>query len=246
MQYQQGFDHSISKNDEGIALGNLHPFRARTNMFGFPATPLEMAQRSQYLRAVSIQSITDSECISSTWQGSTQQCSRQQTKKTMGNRYKNAVLHHVKTYIPFASSAEKDDPGNNQPSRGWRKPVFAAAGLTGVVLFVNLVILLVGVTRFEPHEGVGTLYTGDCASVKRWDTALHLFINVLATAVLGASNFAMQCLSSPTRSEVDRAHSKRVALDIGLPSIKNLLHVKWQKGVLWSALALSSLPLHLL
>ena len=151
-----------------------------------------------------------------------------------------------KTYKSLGFHSEEDDSENTKPTRGWRKAVAAAAVLTGVVLFINLVFLLVGVTRFAPSRGIGTIYTGDCRYVKHWDTILHLLINILATAVLGASNFTMQCLSSPTRSEVDRAHEKKISLDIGLASIKNLFYVDWKKGVLWWALTLSTLPLHLL
>ena len=161
-------------------------------------------------------------------------------------RHAATTLFNPEIYKSFGLFSEEYDSVDTKPSRGWRKAVVAAAVLTAVVLSINLVFLLVGVTRFAPSYGIGTIYTGNCASVKRWDTALHLLINVLATAVLASSNFAMQCLSSPTRSEVDRAHGKKVSLDIGLASIKNLFYVDWKKGALWSALMLTTLPLHLL
>ncbi len=151
-----------------------------------------------------------------------------------------------KTYKSLGFRSVEDDSTTTKRPRGWRKGVVAAAVLTGLVLFINLLFLLVGVTRFAPRRGIGTIYTGDCGFVKHWDTILHLLINVLATAVLGASNFAIQCLSSPTRSEIDRAHKKKISLDIGLASIKNIFYVDWKKGVLWWALTLSTLPLHLL
>lgn len=127
-----------------------------------------------------------------------------------------------------------------------RKAVLAAAGLAGLALLINLIFLIVGTARFESKDGVGVIYTGGCNRVKHWDTALHLLINVLGIALLGASSFTMQCLSSPTRTELDRAHAKRVSLDIGIASVKNLSYLHWKRGVLWWALAMSSLPLHLL
>ncbi len=58
----------------------------------------------------------------------------------------------------------------------------------------------------------------------------------------GASNYTMQCLCSPTRSEVDFAHSQGRYLDIGLPSIKNLNGLR--KKIMFAFLILSTLPLH--
>lgn len=74
----------------------------------------------------------------------------------------------------------------------------------------------------------------------------HLVINILSTLLLGASNYSMQCLSSPTRSEVDKAHGQGIWLDIGVPSIRNLRRLSVSRIVLWWLLAISSLPLHLL
>lgn len=75
---------------------------------------------------------------------------------------------------------------------------------------------------------------------------LHLAINVLSTVLLGASNYCMQCLSSPTRGDVDKAHSKGVWLDIGVPSVRNLRRISGRRFALWCLLAVSSIPLHFL
>ncbi|KAI4197238.1 MAG: hypothetical protein LQ350_006069 [Teloschistes chrysophthalmus] len=74
---------------------------------------------------------------------------------------------------------------------------------------------------------------------------LHLAINILGTALLSASNYCMQCLSAPNRQEVDRAHQRQVALDIGVPSLRNLRHISRKRLLLWILLAISSIPLHL-
>ncbi|KAJ5034253.1 hypothetical protein NUH16_005685 [Penicillium rubens] len=41
--------------------------------------------------------------------------------------------------------------------------------------------------------------------------------------MLGASNYCMQCLAAPSRSEVDEAHQKRAWLAIGTPDIAHLV-----------------------
>jgi hypothetical protein len=51
---------------------------------------------------------------------------------------------------------------------------------------------------------------------------LHLLINFLGTLILGAINYAMQCLFALTRAEVNAAHAKGKWLDIGVLSARNL------------------------
>lgn len=75
---------------------------------------------------------------------------------------------------------------------------------------------------------------------------LHLAINVLGTILLGASNYCMQCLSFPTRDEVNKAHSRGAWLDIGVPSVRNLRQISSKRLALWWLLAVSSIPLHFL
>ncbi|KAG4442025.1 hypothetical protein IFR05_002493 [Cadophora sp. M221] len=56
----------------------------------------------------------------------------------------------------------------------------------------------------------------------------------------------MQCLCSPTRREVDKAHERNTWLDVGIQSFRNLMKIKKIRVVLWVLLALSSVPLHLM
>ena len=56
----------------------------------------------------------------------------------------------------------------------------------------------------------------------------------------------MQCLTSPTRDEIDKAHARHDWLDIGVPGLRNLRRISWDRVGLWWLLALSGIPLHLL
>ncbi|KAK5135355.1 hypothetical protein LTR08_005297 [Meristemomyces frigidus] len=56
----------------------------------------------------------------------------------------------------------------------------------------------------------------------------------------------MQCLCSPTRREVDKAHAKGDWMDIGVASVRNIYKINWRRSLLWGLLALSSVPIHLL
>ena len=87
---------------------------------------------------------------------------------------------------------------------------------------------------------------GNCDQARRTNIGLHVFINILSTILLSASNYYLQCLSSPTRKGVDRAHAKGRWLEIGVMSFTNVFHINWLRSILWVCLALSSLPLHLL
>ncbi|MCJ1239126.1 hypothetical protein MMC14_007119 [Varicellaria rhodocarpa] len=56
----------------------------------------------------------------------------------------------------------------------------------------------------------------------------------------------MQCLVSPTRKEIDSAHAKRVWLDVGIPSVKNLRFINWKRRTLWWLLGITSVSVHVL
>lgn len=85
-----------------------------------------------------------------------------------------------------------------------------AATLTSILVLLANVIATTSVrVKYTPNKGVVTMYEGSCSFDKNVDTVLHLFINILSTLLLGASNLCMQILAAPTRKEVDRAHSKK-------------------------------------
>ena len=129
---------------------------------------------------------------------------------------------------------------------GWRFGSLIACFEVGICLTINVLFTAFAVTTSNPPNGIGTLYEGSCETVKNLDTWLHVVLNGLATALIGASNYNMQCLASPNRQEVDQAHAKGIWLDIGVPSVRNLRHIAGKRLLLWALLATSSLPLHLL
>ena len=128
---------------------------------------------------------------------------------------------------------------------GYHFGVMCCAWTSAMVLVINLSATIWGVKKFGIIDGLGTLQIGDCNTTSRIGFWLHLIINGLSTLLLGASNYSMQCLSSPTRSEIDRAHRKCIWLDVGIPSVRNLRRISWSRIGLWWALAISSVPLHL-
>jgi hypothetical protein len=131
--------------------------------------------------------------------------------------------------------------------QGWRFGVLGGSLLAFIVFILNIsVTSVVSGIQDSSFSGRKVLYEGSCEKTRQLNIAAHLLINVLSTALLSASNFGMQCLSAPTRKEVDVAHSKRMWLDIGVLSVRNIKRISKKRAALWALLGASSLPLHLL
>ena len=129
---------------------------------------------------------------------------------------------------------------------GYHFGVLCCALAAGTVLLVNIILTVVVDTKYGISDGFATLQDGDCNKTKRLDLWLHLLINALSTLLLGASNYSMQCLSAPTRQALDAAHRRNIWMDIGVPSVRNILRTSWPRKLLWCLLVMSSIPLHLI
>ena len=114
------------------------------------------------------------------------------------------------------------------------------------VLLINIPVLILSLLNSKMVRGIGTLYKGNCTRAKSLNTWLQLLINVLSTVLLGASKYCRQCLTSPTRKKVDKAHGQKRLLRIGVPSVRNLKADSRVRVLAWLGLALSALPLHFL
>jgi hypothetical protein len=155
---------------------------------------------------------------------------------------------------PFISEDSYHTPAINNRRKGrqkWRTTLYWFVFLAAVVLFINVGFLAWAI-RGRGITGplgvkVGVLSETSCESTKRANIGVHLVINILSSCLLGASNYCMQCLSAPTRSEVDKAHRANSWLDIGIPSLHNVASssLGTRKRIYWWILAISSLPLHL-
>lgn len=129
---------------------------------------------------------------------------------------------------------------------GYHFGVLCCEGVAAAVLLINLILTVWAISRSEIQNGLGTLQDGNCKRIVNLTFWAHLVINILSTLLLGASNYSMQCLSSPTRREIDKAHNEGIWLDIGVPSVRNLRRISTTRVTLWWLLAISSIPLHLL
>ncbi|UZP35231.1 hypothetical protein NXS19_003047 [Fusarium pseudograminearum] len=133
----------------------------------------------------------------------------------------------------------------------WKVTLISGSCACTAVFIVNLCFTIwSSVSLKDIEDSTGTsrriMYEGSCSTTRNMSLVIHLIINVFGSVLLSASNYGMQCLSTPTRADVDRAHAKGKWVDIGIPSFRNLWKVSLWRAVLWWLLVLSSVPLHLL
>ncbi|KAL9619368.1 MAG: hypothetical protein Q9160_006048 [Pyrenula sp. 1 TL-2023] len=96
------------------------------------------------------------------------------------------------------------------------------------------------------NNGIGLLHVGKCKTVERINNLLAILLNIIATVLVSASNYVMQCPCSPSRNDIDQAHATRSYLNVGNHSFHNLFQkVSW-KLFLWLSLVLTTVPIHLL
>ncbi|MDI1492690.1 MAG: hypothetical protein OHK93_004472 [Ramalina farinacea] len=162
----------------------------------------------------------------------------------------NASDEYILLQERGTASGKTRHPEIIEPKQSWRDGyhvgVLCCTTTAAVVLLINVILCAVASAKHEIAGGFGTLFEGDCDKVKRVNLWLHLLINILSTLLLGASNYTMQCVSAPTRTDIDKAHRNHSWMDIGIPSVRNLGRISWPRKILWCCLILSSVPLHLI
>ena len=144
------------------------------------------------------------------------------------------------------SSSKSQVTASSGSWKGWKRGASICLVIVAGVLVLNICLTAWAATTFGLSGGIGTIHKDKCATIKKTGLWLHIGINVLSTMLLGASNYYMQCLCSPTRQEVDRAHSQRMWLDIGFQSMRNLGKIERTRMLLWICLAVTSIPLHIM
>lgn len=175
--------------------------------------------------------------------------------KTAGTRYQslhsdvelsnlNTAAEYVHDYIVDQGFQTRTHFWFRDLFDGWRFGASLGWLTCLLVLILNIILTIWGALRAKANNG--HIFEGSCDQAKRYNMGLHVMINVLSTLMLGASNYSMQCLSAPTRKDIDEAHCKGAWIDIGVQSLKNLGRTQRWKWVMWVLLGLSSLPIHLL
>ncbi|KAF5243582.1 hypothetical protein FANTH_8161 [Fusarium anthophilum] len=132
---------------------------------------------------------------------------------------------------------------------GWRKTAFY---LTFLALILTIFLVTALIMSLHVVNGGGASIFGEsailndsCDKISRANLWIHLAINIIGTGVLGSSNFFMQVLVAPTRQDVDRAHTSKRWVEIGIHSIHNFRFISKRQVFLWALFSLTSIPLHL-
>lgn len=134
------------------------------------------------------------------------------------------------------------------PQTRWQKAALGFSIAAFLTFTVNVIFVLwATIARRDTLEnGIGIISEQGCSCTKGFNTGIHVVINIMSTILLAGSNYCMQCLIAPTRSDRDKAHAKEKWLDIGVPSMRNMWSISRKRRLLWLLLSASSFPLHLL
>ncbi|KAL4943625.1 hypothetical protein BDV06DRAFT_234506 [Aspergillus oleicola] len=141
---------------------------------------------------------------------------------------------------------------STRKKRRWTKGVLVCAWIVATVLALNIILTITSAILAATKYNGGSfarapVYQGSCSTAKNAAAVSHLFINVLSTIMLGASNYAMQCLAAPSRLEVDEAHEGKNWLNIGTPDIPALIiSGRGRRRFLGILLFITSFPIHLI
>ncbi|KAH7025135.1 uncharacterized protein B0I36DRAFT_295925 [Microdochium trichocladiopsis] len=118
--------------------------------------------------------------------------------------------------------------------------------IAGFVLVLNLGLLL-WLLKFYPVDarGIGTFVFGNCQDLNLLNGAAHAVLNIVSSLFLASGNYCMQILVAPSRVEIDKAEKQGRSLEVGVPSIKNLQYIGWDRTMLWLLIGAMSTLLHL-
>lgn len=133
----------------------------------------------------------------------------------------------------------------NNVVSGWRAGLLRAFLASVLALIANICVFTLLLHEYKPKDGNGVIHKATCEEVNTMEIGIKVALNVVSTLILGASTYAMQGTTAPTRAEVDTAHKQGKWLEIGTQSWRNLSYVSRRHASIWTVLALTSLPLHL-
>jgi hypothetical protein len=153
------------------------------------------------------------------------------------SKHSLAFLYSLLRFVKLVGSAWDD----RFPS--WRSGIAGFTILASIVLILNISALAWTATHLDDGH-YATLAIGSYESISNLSGWLHFTTNILSTALLAGSNYCMQCLSSPTRAEVDAVHARGSYLNIGTLSWRNVLASRKRRIFLLVLLAISSIAMH--
>nr|ADO29932.1 hypothetical protein PP110 [Penicillium paxilli] len=134
----------------------------------------------------------------------------------------------------------------------WQDPVRWCFWGNAAVLVINiaLTIAAVGVSASKHDESLGfgsiVLHQGSCPATQKTKIGLHLLINVLSVVMSATSSYCCTILMAPSRTDIDKAHSKGTWLSVGVASWRNFRNLKRSSQALWSILLLTTIIMQMI
>ncbi|KAF5964045.1 hypothetical protein FBULB1_13014 [Fusarium bulbicola] len=106
---------------------------------------------------------------------------------------------------------------NTSKRANWQVSLIGGACACIIVLIINLGVTIwssVSLKSTDNNENGEKssrriIYEGSCSTSRTLSIVIHLLINIFASILLAASNYGMQCLTAPTRADVDKAHTRK-------------------------------------
>ncbi|EEA25403.1 hypothetical protein TMatcc_006373 [Talaromyces marneffei ATCC 18224] len=134
------------------------------------------------------------------------------------------------------------------PPRGkrWSDPVWWCVCGNTAILIINVIFIIVA-TAWTGSQyggvafGSNILYEGSCTTAKDLKIVIHLAINIFSLILTATSSLSGNILMSPSRADLDRAHSGSNWLTIGVFSLRNLRNLQWPHRLTWIVLTGTSL-----
>ncbi|KIL96264.1 hypothetical protein FAVG1_01008 [Fusarium avenaceum] len=105
---------------------------------------------------------------------------------------------------------------------GWRAGIAVNMFLAFLILVASVTCLILASVKGHMSTWESSLMEGSSMTVDGIARGVGAAVNLLAIVLIAGANYVVQILNSPTRAEIDNAHTSFKWLDVGIPSLRNL------------------------
>lgn len=137
-----------------------------------------------------------------------------------------------------------DTPNHSRPY-GIKLILSIFAIFTSLTLLFTITTFSWAASRYGTVRGYGLLQQAECSEGKTTNLLYHLLINILSSILLLGSCIFLQVANSPSKREINEAHSTGRWINIGLFSFRNLPQISTKKVLLCCILGFPSITMHL-
>lgn len=125
----------------------------------------------------------------------------------------------------------------------WRIIVLVNIIIVGLLLMTYLAFLIWIYDNIHVRHGLATVFDGACSQASKTGAYAHFTTCAFAVLLFTAGSHGVQLLLSPTRDEVENAHSRNRWLHIGVGGLRNMRWISKRRLIKAILLATTSLSL---